>query len=371
MPYKRPTLTALRNQAIEDITTSGVPNLDGLLRNAVLRVLAWVEAGIAYSLYGYIDWVAHQAVPFTSTDEYLEAWAALIGVYRKDSQAAIGTAQFTGQPGTYLASGTALTRKDGTPYTTTGSGSVDPSLAVTVPIVAAVNAAATDCDDGTPMAIDTPIAGLNSSGFTVGPCTGGADQELDHDLRTRMLVKYAKPPQGGAIGDYEEWALEVPGVTRAWVQPNGMGAGTVIVRFMLDNVQAEHGGFPQGTDGVSSHERRDVAATGDQLAVADHIWPVQPVTALVYAMAPIPHPIDVILLALDPNSPEIQAEIVASINDMYLVKGTTGGTIYPSDIYEAILATPGLNHFTMSSPALPVTVEAGELPIMGTLTVHG
>ena len=58
MPFARPPLTALRNQAIQDITTSGVPGLDGLLRNAVLRVLAWTMSGLAYSVYGYIDWVA-------------------------------------------------------------------------------------------------------------------------------------------------------------------------------------------------------------------------------------------------------------------------------------------------------------------------
>ena len=370
MPYSRPTLTALRNQAIEDITTSGVPNLDGLLRNAVLRVLAWVMSGLAYSVYGYLDWIAHEAVPFTATDEYLEAWAALIGIYRKDSSAAAGQATFAGQAGTYLATDTALTRQDGTPYTTTGDGSVDPtSLTVTVPIIAAVNGAATDCDDGTPIAIDTPIGGLNSSGMTTGPTVGGADQETDAALRTRMLAKYAAPPQGGAVGDYQQWALEVPGCTRAFVQPNGMGAGSVIVRPMFDDVRVTDGGFPQGTDGCSENETRGPTASGDQLLVADHIWPVQPVTALVYVMAPVPHPIDVTLLALDPNTPEIEAEIVASINDMYLVKGALGGTIYPSDLYQAILATPGLNHFTMSQPALPVTVAAGELPIMGALVV--
>ena len=69
MPFARPTLTALRNQAVEDITSSGVPGLDGLLRNAVLRVLAWVMSGLAYSVYGYVDWIARQSVPFTATDE--------------------------------------------------------------------------------------------------------------------------------------------------------------------------------------------------------------------------------------------------------------------------------------------------------------
>lgn len=369
MPFARASLTALRNQAVQDVTTSGVPGLDGLLRNSVLRAMTWVMAGLAYSVYGYVDWIAREAVPFTSTDEYLEAWAALIGVYRKDSTAATGSASFTGQPGLVVRQGATLTRQDGTPYTATADASVDGTGTVEVPIVAAVNGALTDCDAGTAISLDPPIAGINAGGVTVGPTTGGADQEGDDSLRTRMLAKYRAPAQGGSAADYVLWALEVPGVTRAWVQPNGAGAGTVIVRPMLDDVQAAHGGFPQGTDGTATEETRDTHATGDQLAVADHIWPDQPVTALVYVAAPVAHLINVALVNLNPNTADARAQIVAAINDMYLVKAELGGTIYPSDLYEAISATPSIDHFTMTAPALPVTVAAGELPIMGTLTV--
>jgi uncharacterized phage protein gp47/JayE len=370
MPYARPTLTGLRNQGIQDITTSGVPGLDGLLRNAILRVLAFVMAGLAYGVYGYGDWIARMSVPFTAEDEFLQAWAALIGIYPKDSTPAIGQAQFTGTPGTDMPSGTTLVRKDGTHYATTAPGTIDLSGTVTVPFQAQVNGANTNCDAGTPIAVDPGIPGMNASGLTVGPTTGGTEQETDSELRTRMLLKYAAPPQGGAAGDYQQWALEVPGVTRAWVQPWGYGAGSVIVRFMMDDAQAANGGFPQGTDGCATDEPRGPTAAGDQLAVADHIWPVQPVTALVYAAAPVAHPIDVTLLALAPDSPEIEAAIIASINDMYLVRAEIGGTIYPSDLYEAILATPGLDHFTMSEPSLPTTVAPGELPIMGSLIVQ-
>jgi uncharacterized phage protein gp47/JayE len=370
IPYSRPTLTALRDQAVQDIATSGVPHLDGLLRNAVLRVLAWVMSGLAYSVYGYLDWIAREAVPFTATDEYLEAWAALIGVYRKDATAATGQAQFTlGVPGTFLAAGAALTRQDATPYTSTADATADVAGTLTVPIVAAVLGAYTDCDAGTPIGLATPLAGVNNDGTILAPgCTGGADQESDTEFRTRMLLKYAQPPQGGAVADYLEWALEVPGCTRAWVGTE-MGPGTVTVRVMFDDTEAAHGGFPQGTDGCATEETRAAVATGDQLTVANHIWPVQPVTALVYVKAPTALPVNVTLLALDPNTPDIQAEIIAAITDMLLVKAVPGGTIYPSDLYEAILATPGLNHFTMSVPSAPIVAAVGALPVMGTLTV--
>src|SRR4029077_10345076 len=111
MPFARPTLTALRNTAIQDITTSGVPGLDGLLRNAVLRVLAWVMSGLAYSVYGYLDWIARQSVPSPATEDLLYAWAAVAGIYQKASSPASGAAQFTGTAGLVLPAGTALTRQ--------------------------------------------------------------------------------------------------------------------------------------------------------------------------------------------------------------------------------------------------------------------
>ena len=77
MPYPRQTLTALRASAMQDITASDLPNADGFLRRAVLRVIAWVLAGFAYLHDGYLDWISLQSTPFTATGEYMEGWAAL------------------------------------------------------------------------------------------------------------------------------------------------------------------------------------------------------------------------------------------------------------------------------------------------------
>jgi uncharacterized phage protein gp47/JayE len=372
MPFARPTLTALRTQSVEDITTSGVPGLTGLLRNAVLRVLAWCMAGLAYSVYGYADWIARMGVPFTAEDEFLFAWAGLVRIYPKSATAASGQAQFTGAiqtPPLVLPSGSALTRQDGTPYVTTAEGTVDATGNLVVPMTATVNGAFTDCDPGTPISIAQPVTGINSGGLTVGETVGGADDETNDELRTRMLNRYAEPPQGGATVDYVQWALEVPSVTRAWCVGNGMGPGTVVVYPMFDDANAANGGFPEGTDGVSQHETRvsDIA-TGDQLLVADYIYLLQPVTALVYVCAAAPYPIDITLLGLEPNTQEMQTSIMSAIADMLLLIGEPGGVVYPSQLYDAILACPGIVEFTMTVPALPVQLPGGALPTMGVLT---
>jgi uncharacterized phage protein gp47/JayE len=369
MPFARPSLTALRNQAIQDITTSGVPGLTGLLRNAVLRVLAWCMAGLAYLVYGYADWIARMGVPFSAEDEYLYAWAALIGIYPEEATAATGSARFTGNTGLVIRSGTPLRRQDGTTYAATADGIVDATGNVTVPIVATVLGALTNCDDATTISLASPIEGINAQGLTVGPVTGGADQETNEALRTRMLFKYREPPQGGAAADYIEWATEVPGCTRAWVVGSGAGPGSVVVFPMFDDTEAAHGGFPQGTDGVATDEDRGNAPTaaGDQLLVADHIYPVSPVTSLVYVAAPAAFPVDVTLEGLDPDTEGMRASIVAALNDAFLVIGEVEGVIWPSDLYTAVLEVPGINHFTMIAPADALQAPAGALPVMGTL----
>ena len=368
MPFARPTLTALRNAAIQDITTSGVPGLNGLLRNAVLPVLAWVMAGFTYSLYGFLDWIALQGVPFTSTDEYLYAWGALVGVFPKDSTPATGVAQFNGTIGVVVHTGSTLTRPDGTPYTSTADAAVGPAGLVLVPFIAAVNGAATDCAAGTPISLDTPPSGVNAGGVTVGPTQGGTDQETQDEFRTRMLMQYAAPPQGGAASDYVEWATSVPGCTRAWIQPQGYGAGSVVVYAMFDDANAATGGFPIGSDGAASEEPRGPTATGDQLAVAEAIWPVQPVTALVWVASPIASPVAIDIIGLEPNTADMQTMIVASIDDMFLARAEVGGLTYPSDIYAAILATPGVVRFAVDNPTAPVAAPPGGLPVAGTVT---
>ena len=90
---------------MQDITASDLPNADGFLRRAVLRVIAWVLAGFAYLHDGYLDWISLQSTPFTATGEYLEGWAALAPtpVLREAPTFASGPASWPGVVGTSVA----------------------------------------------------------------------------------------------------------------------------------------------------------------------------------------------------------------------------------------------------------------------------
>lgn len=368
MPFSRPTLTQLRQLVAADLTAA-IPGADGLLRFSNIGVMGSVTAGVAYLQYGYLDWIAKQSNPFTATDEFLEAWAALVGIIRLSATFASGTVTFTGNNGVDLPNGNAITRGDGVGYVTTADESVSAGT-VTVPATATVAGAAGNCVINTVLTLANAIAGIQSGGFAATAFQGGADVESDDSLRARMLERYQNPPQGGAEGDYETWALQVNGITRVWVGRNGQGTGTVVLYFMMDVTEEAFGGFPQGTNGCATEETRDSTATGDQLALAEYIWPLQPVTALVYAVAPVAAPQAFTIASLSPNTAPIKAAISAAITDCFLRLGNPLGTVpVPmASIEAAIEAIDGIEDFIITSPTTDIITTTGQLPTLGVIT---
>ncbi|WP_439598002.1 baseplate J/gp47 family protein [Falsiroseomonas sp.] len=364
MAFERPTLTALLRQARADMAAAIGASV--LLRASPLAVLAKVLAGLVQGLYGYLDWIAREANPLTATGARLVAWAALVGIFRKDMRTATATASFTGTPGAILAEGTRISRTaDGVTYRCTALGTVGAGGTVTVPIEAEEPGASGNALAGAAVTLMGSASGILATGSLATAAAGGANEEPEEDFRARMLDRYRSPPKGGASGDYATWAREVPGITRAW--DTSLAAGTVTVHIMLDDARAADAGFPQGSDGVATSDPRGIAATGDQLLVADYIRARQPVTALVYVVAPVAHPVDLTIADLSDDSSAIRADVAEALTGLFRREGAPGGTIYPSAIAAAIDTVPGVERFSL--PGLdPITAPAGHLPVLGVIT---
>ncbi|MGS0982039.1 baseplate J/gp47 family protein [Burkholderia glumae] len=382
MPYLRPTLSELKAQVAADIQ-SGLPGTDPLLRFSSFGVIGRALAGLGQLQYGYTDYIAQQSNPFTATDEYLEAWAALKGIYREPATQAGGampgqiqfTAAATAGP---IPAGTSISRSDGVGYTTTSEGTVTNGV-VTVNAVAnadptGLTGAFGNCAVGTVMTLGVSISGINSTGQVSAAFTGGADIETDDSLRSRMLFAYQNPAQGGSESDYVQWAREVAGVTRAWCNPVGFGPGTVVVYTMFDQAESGNNGFPVGTDGVATNEKRGVAATGDQLTVANWIYPLRPVTALVYSCAPIPTAIDFTITGAANFTAAQKAAIASAISGIFVLYGSPvgagdqNGIVQLSYIDSAIAAIAGTQGFVITSPLQNIVGTTGQMPVLGNIT---
>jgi uncharacterized phage protein gp47/JayE len=379
MPFPRPSLTEIRNQAAADVS-SNLPGADGLLRFSNMQILATSLAGMIYEEYGYTDWIALNAVPFTATAEFLEGWAALRDVFRLPPSPAIGTVTFTGAPGASIPAATRLSRGDGYAYITNTDATVGGGGTITVAVTAVLppidptnnpagNGALGNMDAGTALTLANAVTGVQSSTIAASTFTGGVDVETDDSMRGRMLLAYQNPPHGGDRSDYIVWARNVPGVTRAWTVPNGMGAGTVVVYFMMDVAESAHQGFPQGANGVATDETRGGAiATGDQLAVANYIYGVQPVTATVYAYAPIAGGVDFTIHGIPGASAATKAAISAAIAGVFAQYGAPGGVVDLSYLESAIGAVPGTTGFIITTPAGNVASAVGAIPTVGAIT---
>jgi uncharacterized phage protein gp47/JayE len=53
--------------------------------------------------------------------------------------------------------------------------------------------------------------------------------ETDRELLTRYLMKRRQPAATGNAEQYQLWALSVPGVKAAWVHPQDLGVGTIVI----------------------------------------------------------------------------------------------------------------------------------------------
>ncbi|TKI02903.1 baseplate J/gp47 family protein [Martelella alba] len=379
MPFNRPTLTELRsrNQAF---IQSELKNIGALLRFSNLGILGDADAGLAYLHYGYLDWIAKQGVPFTATDENMAAWAALKNVTRKPATAATCPAvTLTGTSEATLSAGVVLNRSDGYQYTLDAGITIGTDGIASGSITAVLPDPTEDTTGGgeagnapinTILTLDAAASGIDSQATAAAAITGGADIEREDAFRSRMLLAYQNTPQGGNDDDYESWALTVSGVTRAWTAPRLMGAGTVGVYIMLDSDSTSNdGGFPTGTDGISSLDSWGaVKATGDQGRVADYIYPLQPVTAVVYVCSPIKTLVNFSISGLSSAGSDITSAIAAAIDNVFFEYGVPGGTIYLSDILAAIADISGTEGFILTAPVANIVMPTGGMPVRGTVT---
>ncbi|MHC8326141.1 baseplate J/gp47 family protein [Pseudomonas sp. LB1P83] len=152
-----------------------------------------------------------------------------------------------------------------------------------------------------------------------------------------------------AASDYEQWALEVAGVTRVWVYPLQMGAGTVTVLFVCDE---------------------DVSIIPSPAKVAEvqaYIEARAPVTAEVFVAAPVADPL-VMTIKIAPNTTAVQNAVLAELADLIDRDSAPGGTILISRLREAVSLATGEDNNQIVTPTADVTHAAGHMATLGTVT---
>lgn len=366
MPWVTPTLEELRSLNRDNIQAK--LRSGPIIPNSSLRVLADADAGLAYLTLLYINWLSLQLMPDTAETVWLDRFANIWLNGRKTATFANGTVTATGISGSLLPSGSILQGSTGnnpsvefatTSDVTIGSGPTNVNIVALVPDQ-------TNLQVGNNLAFTVGVAGVDGA-VTITAFNDGIPQETDDELRVRVLDRIREPPMGGDAEDYVAWALQVPGVTRAWAAPNEMGVGTVTVRFMMDDLRATAdpttNGFPNSDDVATVLAYLN---TKRPVAVKDF-----------FVEAPIPEPISFTVQGLFDGSAATQAAILASVTKMLKDKASPsfarGGvlqsaqTIYAAWVSDAILNADGVEHFdlAMTDHVMPTN---GSMAVMGTVT---
>lgn len=353
MPFERPQLAALVSRVRSDLR--GRLGLS-LVRRAMSDVLAAVWGGAVHMLHGHLEWTGRQLFPDTSEREHLLRQAALYGIYPTPATFAAGSVTATGTNGSTIEANTLLQGSNGLLYEVDADATISGGVA-TLAVTAMTAGAAGNLGAGEAISFESPVAGVDAAAVVAaGGIGGGFEEEETEGTRARLLLRLREPPQGGADQDYEAWALAVAGVTRAWVYPNGLGLGTVVVRMMTDDPVTGETGFPD-------------SATVD--AVQAKLDEERPITAEVTAEAPTPLEVDFEIL-VTPDTAAVRAAVAAELADLLYREAEPGngagrGTILLSRLQVAIGVADGVEDFTLVAPAADVVPATGELPILGTV----
>ena len=352
MPFERPTLSTLIHRA-QTALEARLQTVDATLRRHLGNILARMEAGLIHGLYGMLSWLALQLMPDTAEEEHLLRWASIWGVRRKEATRARGNVEVTGAPGDVIPAGTLYQRADGLQYPVDDGATIPASRVAVVSVTAAETGSACNALGPARVQLASPLVGTQIQAQATVPAgfSGGTEVEDIESLRARLIARIQRPPRGGNKNDYRTWALEVAGFTRAWVAGKEQGEGTVTVRAVMDD------SYPDGIPQVA-----DIAR------LQNHLDEVRPVTADVFAVAPIPAPLD-FRLVVAPDTPAVRAKVAASLAALIRREAEPGNTIFVSHVREAISVAVGEVDHVLFEPAGDVAQPTpGHMTVMGTIT---
>lgn len=362
MAFNRPTLDQLIERVKTDI--KGGLQITTILRRSFLGVISRALAGLSHLLFGFLEWISRQVFPDTAEAEYLKRWAEIWGIVRKEATFAELDITITGNPGGVVPINTIYQRSDAVQYHLDAEVTIPGGGSITGKIIAEDSGQNSNIDVAETVSLLSPIANVDSDALIDAIVIDAEDTESDDSYRARLLTRLRQPPLGGSANDYVQWALEVAGVTRAWVLPLHLGAGTVGLSFVEDD---EDPIIPSGAKVTE---------------VDDYVRERKPVTADLTTFAPVAAPMSM-TIKIKPNTIDVQDAVESELEDLikrdaalagaYKTPSEThDGSILLSKINQSISIAVGIedHEITLINGGAPanVTPDSGELVTLGAIT---
>lgn len=342
MAFETPSLPELIARTSADLEGSTA------MRRSDAAVLARAHAAAVYGLYQFLGWQFLQHRPDTCDEEHLAKHAADRNVPRKQATHAAGYVAMTGNVGAVINVGVRLERA-GVLYEVV-QGATLTAGAAAVGIQAVEAGAAGNQPAGAELQLISPVLGVEPKATVdADGLHGGTDLEPLEDWRARVVQAFERVPHGGNADDYVVWALEQPGVTRAWTKRHWVGPGTVAVFVVNDEADPITLTEPQRAEvlaGMQAH---------------------RPVTADLYVLTPELVPV-VYQLSVTPDTPAVKAAVEQSLKALHERNSELGGRLLRTHIAEAISGSRGEQDHEFLIPAADVVPQPHQLLVYGGVT---
>lgn len=352
MVFTVPDYEKTKADILRDIANQSPEAVTGTDSDFGVRAAA--EASAIEGLYQHQLWILRQIFPDTADTDYLDIHCALRALTRKSATVATGSIHFSGTAGAEVPSGTEAKTSDDTLYVTTADGVIGSDGTVDISAQAEEAGAAANVDEGTALTLTSAPSGVLSSA-TVVEMLGGTDAESDTDFLARLLELLRNTPAGGNAADFKRWALEVDGVTQAWVYPLRQGIGTV------DVAVASSGSLP---------------SEALLAAVQAYIDSKRPAHAKgTYVVSPTAVAVDVTAqIRVSGVTLEQAQTLIETALSEYFEDLEPGDTVYRSRLESAITGVSGIVDRDLSAPAANVETTTAlpggiEWPRLGTVTL--
>lgn len=233
MAYTIPLLEDIAATLLRDISNQ-LPDAD-IGKDSDFAIRANAIASAVQGLYQHQVWIVRQMFPDTADHDYLVMHARTRNLQPKPATYAGGKVQLTGNAGVAVKSGLQFRPKGSSLLCqTTEDATVGSDGKVAIAARPLETGTAGNLADNTPGTLLIAPKGIDSD-VTILRMTGGTDDETDASLLARLLEVIRRPAAGGNKYDYHRWAVEVPGVTEAYVYPLRRGYGTVDVVIVANN----------------------------------------------------------------------------------------------------------------------------------------
>lgn len=350
------------SQTVRGAIRQYLPGTDASLKQNVLYVIGKFVALLAGEYELRLAWLYDQLFLTSASNEAIvRQQAAEYGIYQKPAAPASGEINGHAEPNATYPAGVRWVSGAFT-YVSTQPFTADALGRFTAPVRAEKPGADTNRDFDAELSLVDPgiyTAMATTATVTEAGLGGGADVESIEALRARALKRKRTPPQGGALTDYERFAMEIPGVVAAWARQFTNGFGTV------------------GTWVLFAGRLNGIPTEADVETVQAYIESRRLLRADFLAAAPRPVPVD-LTIALSPDTATSRAAVTASLAAFF--DATSAGARIrpglPGDDFilpvawlsEVISTTTGEDSHRLVDPASGLGFGPGDLPVLGTIT---